>query len=138
MTLLESSVTKLKESVKSCVNMPKTELLHLRHNVHDVCGTEVVRIHADMSKEIYDYLFMHVIAYTHGARQAIITFFFQRFYEECIEQGIKPVWDEENGPRIVAILNRMNFTPVPEPKVKKLPKHVRESNKAMEATGRAE
>lgn len=96
--------------------MPKTELLHLRHNVHDVCGTEVVRIHADMDKKIYDYFFMHVIAYTHGARQTIINFFFQRFYEACQDEGIPAVWDEENGPKIVALLNRMNFN---EPKTRK-------------------
>ena len=95
--------------------MHKTELLHLKHNVHEVCGQEVIRVQADIDKKIYDYFFMHVVAYTHGARQAMITFFFQRFYEECVAQGIKPVWDENNGPVIVEILNRLNFK-APKPK----------------------
>jgi hypothetical protein len=102
------------------VPMPKTELTNLKHNVHDVCGKEVVRVHADIDKKIYDYLFLHVIAYTHGARQAIITFFFQRFYEACQDEQIPAVWDEESGPRILALLNRMNFN---ESKPKKVRKH---------------
>lgn len=89
--------------------MSKTELLHLKHNVHEVCGKAVVRVHGDIDKNVYDYLFMHVIAYTHGARQSLITFFFQRLYEACQDEGISAVWDEESGPKILAILNRMNF-----------------------------
>jgi hypothetical protein len=99
--------------------MPKTELLNLKHNVHEVCGQAVVRVHGDIDKKVYDYFFMHVIAYTHGARQSLITFFFQRLYEACLDEGIPPVWDEESGPKILALLNRLNFQPQPEPKVRK-------------------
>jgi len=96
--------------------MPKTKLLHLKHNVHEVCGKDVVRVHGDIDKQIYDYFFMHVIAYTHGARQSLITFFFQRLYEACQDEDIPAVWDEESGDKILALLNRMNFN---EPKNKK-------------------
>lgn len=96
--------------------MPKTEIQHFKHNVHEVCGKRIVKVQADIDKNIYDYFFMHVIAYSYGARQAIITFFFQRLYEECMDQKIPAVWDEENGQKVLAILNRLNFN---EPKPKK-------------------
>lgn len=99
--------------------MEKTEILGLKHNVHEICGKHVVRVHGDIDRDIYDYFFMHVIAYTHGARQSLITFFFQRLYEACINEGIAAVWDENNAPRIIALLNRMNFAPMPEIKVDK-------------------
>lgn len=99
--------------------MPKTELLSLKHNVHEHCGKNVERINADIDREVFDYLFMHVIAYTHGSKQALVTFFFQRLYEACQDEGIPKVWDEESAPRLLAILNRMNFNTQPEPKVRK-------------------
>ena len=99
--------------------MPKTELLHLKYNVHEVFGQEVVRVHGDIDKKVYDYFFMHVIAYTHGARQALITFFFQRLYEQCQDEGIPAVWDEESGPKILSILNRLNFNETKPKKLKK-------------------
>lgn len=67
------------------------------------------RIQADLDKDIYDYFFKHVIAWTHGSRQAIINFTFQRLFEECQELGIPRVWDENNGAILVEILNRLNF-----------------------------
>lgn len=88
---------------------PNEPLKNLRHNIHQVCGQDVVRVQADIDRKIYDYFFHHVIAYTHGARQAVISFFFQRFYEACVMQGIRPVWDEESAPKILKILNNLNF-----------------------------
>jgi hypothetical protein len=84
-------------------------LNNIKHNVHDVEGRPVVRVQADIDKEIYDYFFHNVIAYTHGSRQAMITWFFQCFYEECLRRGIQKVWDEDNGEKLVGILNNMNF-----------------------------
>jgi hypothetical protein len=74
-----------------------------------VCGQEVVRVQADIDKKIYDYFFHHLVAYTHGARQAMITFFFQRLYEECQLRGIPEVWDESNHKILKEILNNLNF-----------------------------
>jgi hypothetical protein len=68
-----------------------------------------VRVQADIDKEIYDYLFNHVIAFSHGSRQAMITWFFQKFYEECQRQGLAKVWDEDNGDKLTKILNNLNF-----------------------------
>lgn len=102
--------------------MAKTELQNLKHNVHEVAGKEVIRVQADIDKKVFDYFFMHVIAYTHGARQAIITFFFQRLYEECKDQGIPEVWDEENSQKVLEILNRLNFN---EPRTRKPSKPAR-------------
>ena len=89
--------------------MEKTNLPNFKHNVHKVCGRNVVRVQADIDKEIYDYFFLHVIAYCHGARQSLITFFFQRLYEACQQEGIKAVWDESNDEKLLAILNNLNF-----------------------------
>lgn len=86
-----------------------TRLENLKHNVHKVAGQEVVRVQADIDKKVYDYLFLHVIAYTHGARQCLITFFFQRLYEACLDAGIPPVWDEDSAKKLLEILNRLNF-----------------------------
>src|SRR6266576_4952068 len=96
-----------------------TELTGITHNVHEVCGKQVVRVQADIDKEIYDYFFRHVIAYSYGSRQALITFFFQRLYEECQKQGVAKVWDEENGAKLTEILNRLNFNAPKNKKVKK-------------------
>jgi hypothetical protein len=91
--------------------MPKIELQHFKHNVHSVCGKEVVRVQADLDKKVYDYLFRHVIPYEHGARQAIINYMFQCLYEECQEQGIPAVWDETSGERLRNVINNLNFKP---------------------------
>ena len=94
-------------------NFRNEPLKNLRHNIHNDCGQEVVRVQADIDREIYDYFFHHVIAYTHGARQAVISFFFQRFYEACRQAGMPAVWDEDNTTKILAILNRLNFNEQP-------------------------
>ena len=94
-----------------------TQLNAINHNVHQEC-VKVERVNADVNHEVYDYFFRHVIAYTHGSRQALVTFFFQRLYEECQAQGIPKVWDENNAAKLTEIVNRLNFTPMPEPKVK--------------------
>lgn len=91
--------------------MEKTQLQHLKHNVHEVCGKDTAIVQGHIDRHIYDYFFRHVIAYSHGSRQAIITFFFQRLYEECREEGIPEVWDEENAQRVLEVLNRLNFNP---------------------------
>jgi hypothetical protein len=95
--------------------MQKSQLQHLKHNVHEVAGKEVVRVQADIDRKVYDYFFRHTVAYTHGACQAFITYFFQRLYEECIARGIPEVWDEESGERIRLILNEMNFNGTDKP-----------------------
>jgi hypothetical protein len=85
-----------------------TKLNAITHNVHEA-ATKVERVQGDIDSYVYDYFFKHVICWTHGSRQAIINFMFQRLFEECQELGIPRVWDEENGPKIVEILNRLNF-----------------------------
>ena len=86
-----------------------TQLNAINQNVHQACGTNIERVQADLDKGVYDFFFRHVICWTHGSRQAIINYFFQRLYEECQELGIPAVWDEDNGQKMVEILNRLNF-----------------------------
>lgn len=93
-----------------------TKLNSITHNVHEK-AVKVERVQGDIDSFVSDYFFKHVICFTHGSRQAIINFCFQRLFEECQELGIPRVWDEDNGPKIVEILNRLNF--------KEQPKHER-------------
>jgi hypothetical protein len=88
-----------------------TQLNSVRHNVYEHCGEKVKRVQADIAIDVYDYFFLHIFCYIHGSRQNIINFFFQRLFEECLEQGIPAVWDDgdADGQRVVAILNRLNF-----------------------------
>jgi len=96
-----------------------TEINGIKHNVHEHCGKEVIRVQADIDRNIYDFFFRHVIPYSHGSRQAIITFFFQRFYEQCVKEGIEPRWDEEYDKKVIDILNRLNFNDPRKPRTKK-------------------
>jgi hypothetical protein len=89
--------------------MSKSQLQHLKHNVHEIAGKEVVRVQADIDRKVYDSFFRHTVAYTHGARQAFVTFFFQRLYEECLERKIPEVWDEDSGDKVLKVLNELNF-----------------------------
>jgi hypothetical protein len=86
-----------------------TELKSLTHNVHEHCGTRVVRVQGDIDLDVASYFFNHVIPFKHGARKGFINFFFQRLYEACKEQGIPPVWDENSERRLLELLNRLNF-----------------------------
>ena len=86
-----------------------TQLLNFKHNVHESCGERVTRVQGDIDRKIFDYFFLHVIAHEHGSRQCIVNFFFQRLYEECQNQKIPAVWDEENGTKLLSILNNLNF-----------------------------
>lgn len=90
----------------------------ITHNVHEVCGKEVIRVQAEIDRNIYDYFFRHVLAYSHGSRQAMITFFFQRLYEECLAEKIPCRWDEEFADKVVNMLNRLNFKASKPKKVK--------------------
>jgi hypothetical protein len=88
-----------------------TQLESITHNVHEGCGTKVMRVQGDIDRDIYDYFFNHIIPYRHGARQAMINFFFQRFFEACAETGIARVYDpdDDEGKKLVEVLNRLNF-----------------------------
>jgi len=88
-----------------------SQLLSLKHNLHEVCGKAVDRVQADISREVYDYFFLHVLGHVHGSRQALIIFFFQQLYEEFQAQGIPQVWDEEleTSGKLLEIINRLNF-----------------------------
>jgi hypothetical protein len=88
-----------------------TKLSSITHNVHENCGDNVKRVQGDIASDVYDYFFFHVLAGNHGSRQAMINFFFQRLYEQCVTEGIRPIWEDvdTNGERVVNILNRMNF-----------------------------
>jgi hypothetical protein len=87
----------------------KTTLQNLKQNVHEHCGVNVNRVQGDIDRNVWNYFFLHVIAYTHGSRQVIINFFFQRLYEQCLIEGIPPVWDEGSADKLLEILNRLNF-----------------------------
>ena len=91
------------------VPIPMSNLENLKHNVHRKCGKDVVKVQADIDKEIYDYIFHHVIAYTYGSRQCIIAFFFQRLYEHCLKIGIPKVWDDDTSKKFLETLNNLNF-----------------------------
>lgn len=92
-------------------------------------GTHIVNVHADIpdckqvlgriDPKIFKYFFQGCLVGDRGPRQAFITFFFQRFYEACLAEGIKPIWDEEIEGRINTVLQRMNFQALPEPKVRR-------------------
>lgn len=87
-----------------------TRLNAITHNVHEACGTNVERVQGDIDRDIFEYFFHHVICFNHGSRQALINFFFQRLFEECYDElKIPRVWDEDNGQKLVEILNRLNF-----------------------------
>jgi hypothetical protein len=98
-----------------------SDMLNITHNVHEACGKKVKRVQADIDVNIYDYFFHKVIPHEHGSRQAIITHFFQRFYDECQKQKIQAVWDVDNvrGEHLVKILNQLNFNGEPPKKVRK-------------------
>lgn len=84
-------------------------------------NTNLVNIHADVENKalvqaridskVFDYFFRRCLTGDRGPRQAFITFFYQRFYEACVLEGIAPVWDETNEQRINAVLQRLNFLP---------------------------
>lgn len=52
-----------------------------------------------------------VFGRTRGARQALIATFFQRFYDECLRQGVTSKWDPDQDILVEAILSRLNFNP---------------------------
>lgn len=87
----------------------KTQLNNFKHNVHESAGKYVARVQGDIDREIYAYFFHHLVPWGFGARQAIINFFFQRLYEECLERGIPPVWNETSEQTLLDILNNINF-----------------------------
>lgn len=86
-----------------------TQLHSFKHNVHEYCGTNVARVQADLDLKVFQYFFFHVIAHEHGSRQNLINFFFQRLYEECQNQNLPAVWDEDSGAKLLTILNNLNF-----------------------------
>jgi hypothetical protein len=86
-----------------------TTLESITHNVYEDCGTQVERVQGDIDRDVYNYFWRHVIAFTHGSQQAIVNFMIQRLYEACREAGIQKVWDEDNNKKLVDILNRLNF-----------------------------
>lgn len=77
-------------------------------NVHQHCKDKE-NVSAWIDRKIYRYFFRHVLAGDRGPRQAFICMFFQRFYEACVEAGIKEVYDENNEEKLVAVLERLNF-----------------------------
>src|SRR5437667_12832734 len=90
-------------------------------NIHQ--GKVCERVQADIDQEIFKYFFglrvkdkmtPGVFTGDRGPRIAMITFFFQKLYEECVASGLKPEWDPENEPKVAEILGRLNFKPVPK------------------------
>lgn len=102
------------------MNNSPTKIENLKHNVHG-SAAYVMRVQADIDRTVYDYLFNHIAAYNHGARQNLTTFFFQRLYEECQRLGIPRVWDETSEAKLVEVLNRLNFAEL-KPTTKKAKK----------------
>lgn len=62
-----------------------------------------------LSRETYNYFFRQVLPSTSGPRQAMISIFFNRFREACLESGIKPEWSEDNEAKVNEVLQRLNF-----------------------------
>lgn len=62
--------------------------------------------------KIFSYFFRQCLTGDRGPRQAMITQFFQKFYDACVADGIKPPWDEEIEGKINTVLQRLNFRPV--------------------------
>lgn len=91
------------------MTIEKPQLPNFKYNVHEESGKDTIRVQAQLDRKVYDYFFLRLIPYEHGARQAIINFFFECLYVECQNQRIPPVWDEESGPKLHAIINRLNF-----------------------------
>lgn len=82
-------------------------------------NTNIVNVHADaqdthfvqarIDSKVFEYFFRRCLTGDRGPRQAFITFFYQKFYEACVLDGIAPIWDESNEQRINAVLQRLNF-----------------------------
>lgn len=68
-----------------------------------------VTISGKIGKPCFNYFFRQVLPCHHGARQAMISLFFQRLHEACVLNGIAPVWDEDNEDRVNEVLQRLNF-----------------------------
>ncbi len=72
----------------------------------------------NLSTEIMDY-FKHM-SLGHGWIQNCCAEFWTRFHAECVKQGIPPVWEPDNLPRVASILSKLSFSPVVEKPVVKL------------------
>ena len=66
---------------------------------------------------VFNYFFRSCLVGDRGPRQAFITYFYQKFYEACVEAGIKGPWDDGIEDKILKVLHRLNFREVPLPKV---------------------
>lgn len=82
---------------------------------------EVERVQGNIDKKVFNFFFRGALVGDRGPRQAFITYFYQKFYEACLESGIQPVWDEDNEAKIAAVLHRLNFNeprtePEPRPR----------------------
>lgn len=80
---------------------------------------KIPNVHADIpdrahvagliDPKIFHYFFRQVMPGERGPRNALISYFFQQFYEACKTAGIEPVWDEDNESKVWEVLQRMNF-----------------------------
>lgn len=91
------------------MEIQKPQLPNFKHNVYKESGKDTIKVAGRIDRKVYDYFFLHLIPYEHGSVQAIINFFFECLYVECQNQRIPPVWDEDSGPKLNEILNRLNF-----------------------------
>lgn len=67
------------------------------------------RVWARLDPEIHEYLFRHVLAGNHGARQELTTQFFAALYAECQRRKIPPAWSAESAEAIQSIMSHLNF-----------------------------
>lgn len=84
---------------------------------------KIPNVHADipnrahvaglLDPKIFHYFFRQVMPGERGPRNALISYFFQQFYQACLAAGIEPVWDEDNEAKVWEVLQRMNFNPPP-------------------------
>lgn len=72
-------------------------------------GKPEFRVMADLDADHWNYFFRGVFVGRRGPRQAIICTFFKKFKEACMAEGIIPVWEIDNEPKVNEILQRMNF-----------------------------
>lgn len=72
------------------------------------------RVQADIAKPVWTYFFRGIFRGDPGVRTALIAYFFEQLYQECLKHPeLDPnTWDESNEQRIAEILYRLNFRDV--------------------------
>jgi len=71
-----------------------------------------------VSQSDHDYIFRHLLTGEHGAADALVGIFFEKFCSHLRSLNIPAVWDEKNPALLASIISNLNFnarTPEPVP-----------------------